>query len=365
MTKIYRGQTHDKFTTTGTGTITLEDVPAAAANQGAIGKLGQYAADQDTVTLFLMDLYGNFELVRGTITISGSTVTFSRDTVQNSSNAGSAVNFAAGDKAAMNYMPDNIRTMLPLLNGGQALLTQANQNTTGITAAGAATGASGTAASGSTTAANAAMTIAGHVRYTNPIAGDTTSYVADVTIANGAQILAAQPDFPRRVQIVVTDANSSITACTITIVGVGASGQALTEAFDQSNQGTKTWTTADAYATITSITVSLLAGGAAGDHIKAGPTNALGLPASVTPAPGTFAVHKSDVDGVNETVGTVDATAGTIIPTTTPNGSKSFDFWFKFVITPTQTGHTHTGPSHTHTAGAITVTDPGHTHTLS
>jgi hypothetical protein len=49
-------------------------------------------------------------------------------------------------------------------------------------------------------------------------------------------------------------------------------------------------------------------------------------------------------------------------PATTAEG-------YRVLRAPTPAGtvasHTHTGPSHTHAAGAITVTDPGHVHTTS
>jgi hypothetical protein len=206
------------------------------------------------------------------------------------------------------------------------------------------------------TATNTAITQSGSVTYVNPIAAATTTYVATVDIANAAQVIAAQPDFPRKVQIVVTDANSSITVGQITIVGVGARGQALNQTFDISNQGTKTYTTADAYATITSITVANLAGALAGsDKIAAGPTNALGLPAPSAPTPSNFTVYKENLAATNETVGTVDATAGTVIPSTPPDGTKTFSFWYNYQYTPAQA-------SHTHTVAAVTATDGGHTH---
>lgn len=182
----------------------------------------------------------------------------------------------------------------------------------------------------------------GHIRYSAPIAATTTTFVADVSIANSACTIAAQPDYPRKIQIVITDANSSITAGLVTVIGVGASGQALNQAIDISNGGTHTYTTTDAFASITSITPSGLVGNAAADHISAGPTNALGLPGCKTPTGATFAVYKTDVDNANETVGTVDATAGTITPTTAPNGTHNFDAWYNYTVTEVQASHTHT-----------------------
>lgn len=168
---------------------------------------------------------------------------------------------------------------------------------------------------------------AGHVRYEAPIAGDLVTIVADVGLANGALTIAAQPDVPRKLQVRITDANSSISAGTVTLVGVGARGQAVSQVIALAG-GTRTVTTDEAFATLTSATVASLAGAATGDNIGIGPSNALGLP--VPQGARDVAVHKANVANANEAVGTVDATAGTIVPTTAPNGTRVFDFWFTY-----------------------------------
>lgn len=183
-----------------------------------------------------------------------------------------------------------------------------------------------------------------HVRYNGPITAALTGIVNTIDMANGAQSIAAQPDFPRKLQVRVVDANSSVSAGSVVLVGVGARGQAVTQTISLTG-GSATTTTTDAYATLTSATISGLTGAASGDTIGIGPATALGLPGPKVLTPSTYAVFKSNVDNANETVGTVDATAGTIAPTTAPNGTHTYDFWYNFTYTPVNpsTGSSTTG----------------------
>lgn len=190
-----------------------------------------------------------------------------------------------------------------------------------------------------TTATQVAETRTAHVRCTSPAVADLVSVVAAVEPANGALTIVTQPSHPRKLQVRVVDTNSSISAGIVTIVGVGASGAAVTEAVTLVG-GTATRKTTNVYATVTSATVSALAGTATGDTVGIGGAPDLGLPAPSGAT--TFAVFKSTVNNVNEAVGTVDATAGSIIATTAPDSSKSFDFWYTYSVTTTQNSHTHT-----------------------
>lgn len=167
--------------------------------------------------------------------------------------------------------------------------------------------------------------------FANPIAAELVTIVADISVANGAQTIAAQPDYPRKLQLRITDANSSITAGIITLVGTGPSGEALTEAISLTG-GTATKISTWAYSHLTSATVSALAGQAAADHISMGVGAALGLPAA-NPSGGTFTVYKANVANADQAVGTVDATAGTIIPTTAADGTKTYQFWYTYAVT--------------------------------
>ena len=173
---------------------------------------------------------------------------------------------------------------------------------------------------------------ANHVRYSVPPTADLVTIVADVSLANGAQTLAlARPVVPCKFTMTITDADSSVTAGTVTFVGLNQAGETVTEVISIANGGTKTYATANAYASVTSITVAGLVGAAGIDHIKVGQSSALGLP---VPSQATgFTVLRASVDNVGEAVGTVDATARTIIPTTLPNATHNYDFWFAWKMT--------------------------------
>lgn len=93
--------------------------------------------------------------------------------------------------------------------------------------------------------------------------------------------VAAQPDSCRLVDITVTDANSSISAGTMTIVGTGCLGEAKTCSFTfaSGGSGVKTLTCTDGYsaylASVTSVTTDALTGegGAGVDTVKVGYTS--------------------------------------------------------------------------------------------
>ena len=90
MALVVRDRVKTTTTTTGTGTLTLG---AAAAGFQAFSVIGDgnttYYTITDTVT-------GDWEVGLGTYTSSGTTL--ARNTVLDSSNGGSLVNFAAGSK---------------------------------------------------------------------------------------------------------------------------------------------------------------------------------------------------------------------------------------------------------------------------
>ncbi len=178
-----------------------------------------------------------------------------------------------------------------------------------------------------------ATTICGMTRFLNPIAEEYVSIVADVLCADGAQIIAAQPDYPRALAINITIATNPITGGIATVVGVGASGEAVSEDVDITSAVTTIYHTDAAFSTVTSITVSGLAGGAgAGDNIGVGVDSKLGLPGSKSPVSGNFVVYKTVVNDADEAVAGVDATNGTVDPTTAPSGAADFQFYYTFDI---------------------------------
>ena len=91
MALVVKDRVKETTTTTGTGTLTLA---------GAVDNFQTFTsalADQDTTYYAIIDGENNeFEVGIGTFTSSGTTL--SRDTILESSNAGSAVNLQAGEK---------------------------------------------------------------------------------------------------------------------------------------------------------------------------------------------------------------------------------------------------------------------------
>lgn len=181
--------------------------------------------------------------------------------------------------------------------------------------------------------AEASFLKSGHVRYTTPAAADLTTIKAAATPANGTITIAAQPAYPRKFQVRIvigTTTTTAITAGTLTLVGVNAQGQSVTEVISLVYATSTTVQTTNAYATLTSGTVANYAanGSGTGNTLGIGLGTALGLP---LPAQWyQLTVYKANVDAVNETIGTVDSQAGTIIPNTAANGSHSYDFWFSY-----------------------------------
>lgn len=175
------------------------------------------------------------------------------------------------------------------------------------------------------------------ITFAAPIAAELVSVVNAVLPSDGAQVIAAQPDYPRKLQVRIVDGS---TAGTLTLVGVGVDGEAVTQEIDISTEGgTRTVITDKAYATLTSATVSGIDGAAGTIGIGVGA--ALALPSQQPGIVTAFAVHKAMVDNANEAVGTVDATARTIVPTSAPNAARNYQFFYNFTVTPVSPAHAH------------------------
>ena len=169
------------------------------------------------------------------------------------------------------------------------------------------------------------------VFYPNPIATETISIVAQVQVANGAQVIAGQPDFPRSLNMVITDANNSITAGTATYVGVNADGDAVNEVIDFGTgaPGTATYDTDATFATVTSITVAGLTGGEGADNIEVGVIDEFGLP--TRPGGRLVGVYKASEDSVNVAIGTVEEDFNKVASTAAANAALDFAWWYKYV----------------------------------
>ncbi len=234
-----------------------------------------------------------------------------------------------------------------LINGSATLVISTNYGRADLVYSGSAwlsVGVLPTSAT-TTTATDVAETRTGHVRYNAPIAAELVSVVNAVTPTNVALTLAAQPDYPRNLQVrVVIDTTHAITAGNLAIVGKDASGKTITENVSLITASSVTLQTTHAFSHVTSATVSAIAitGGAGSTTVGIGVGKVFGLPANGALTSSTFAVYKENLDNADEVVGTVDATNGTIAATTDPNATHNFDFFYSYAVTPTQNSHTHT-----------------------
>lgn len=94
----YADRVQETTTTTGTGPLTL-----AGAVTGFQAFSAAFAANATTVVYYMVTDGTNWEVGRGTYTLSGTTL--SRDVVLASSNSGALVSFGAGTKNVINTQP--------------------------------------------------------------------------------------------------------------------------------------------------------------------------------------------------------------------------------------------------------------------
>lgn len=158
---------------------------------------------------------------------------------------------------------------------------------------------------------------------------DDDKIVTAIDVALGAQSVADQPDVPRTLIATFTDANSSCTGrWYVYIVGVAANGEAVEEYLHfYSAGGTSAVETKAAFAKVTSVTVAgAVTGAAAGDTLKVGTGDTLGL---VHPITQTGDVYKYAEDEADTTVPTIDPINSTIDLTTATNAAHDYKVWYR------------------------------------
>lgn len=205
-----------------------------------------------------------------------------------------------------------------------------------------------------TTATMAASRRNGMMIVAAPEAAAVDEIVAAVLPVDGPIAFTVHPDWPRKLQVDIIDADASISAGTITLAGLDQNGASVSETFPLTG-GTQNVKTAKAFASLTSITVAGCVGAVAPDTVSVGVTNDLGLVSQQIPAASGYAVYLEYLNGVLNPVGTVDSVAGTIAPTVAPNAFNTYRFFFTYSVTELQNSHAHVH-SHTHAL---------HTHTIS
>lgn len=171
------------------------------------------------------------------------------------------------------------------------------------------------------------ITEARHVNYDNIAAAATTDIVNAQNLANADHTVAAQPDVPRNMIVTIVDTTGSIVAGDIDIFGKDVHGDDVSENFDIS-AGAGTYVGSVAFAYVERVTgsgITVLDGG--GDETcSVGSGTKIGLP--LAPGGKLLEVYKACLGGAVEAVGTVDKTYCTIIPTTLPDNSRDYDFWY-------------------------------------
>jgi hypothetical protein len=166
--------------------------------------------------------------------------------------------------------------------------------------------------------------------FVGPPAADLVSVVAAAAPTSGtAMTIAAQPKYPCKLQVRGVY-SGAVAGLVVNIVGIDGRGNAVTESINVAAASSTTFTTANAYAKVTSVTpVGTVTNVTT---IGVGQSSALALP--LAPQFQDLVVFKeglsatSPVPPVDETVGTVDTVAGTVTPSTAPDGTKCFTFWF-------------------------------------
>ncbi len=162
-----------------------------------------------------------------------------------------------------------------------------------------------------------------------PVLATAGRIVASTTLANGTLSIANQPDVPRQLALRVDPGTSPITAGTATLTYVGNDGVSTVDAVSLVMPATTavvTNTTKGA-ALVNSVIVTGLAGGAS-PKVQVNDTNSLSL--AVDPGFVSFAVSRESVDNANVGIGTVSASAGSIISSTAPNGTHIYAYNYSF-----------------------------------
>lgn len=166
----------------------------------------------------------------------------------------------------------------------------------------------------------------GHLYVVAPIAAELVSVVAAATPVSGtAMTLATQPAVPRKLQVRGVY-SGAVAGLVVNIVGVNGQGVTVSETVNVAAASSTTFPTVNAYAKVTSVTPVGSVTNVTTIGVGVGAALALPLPPIFT----DLVVFKEAATQVDETVGTVDTVAGTVSPTTAPDATHNFDFWFAY-----------------------------------
>jgi hypothetical protein len=223
MALVVKDRVQETTTTTGTGTITLAGAVTGFQSFSVIG-------DANT-TYYTIAAGSQFEVGIGTYTSSGTTL--SRDTILESSNGGTAVDFSAGTKNVFVTYPaeralytDASSNAIALGTPASATLTNASglPLTTGVT--GTLPIANGGTGSTSTTYASLTANVSGTLPVANGGTGQTSYTNGQLLIGNTTGNTLTKATLTGTAnQVVVTDGAGSITLATPQSIGTASSVQ--------------------------------------------------------------------------------------------------------------------------------------------
>lgn len=154
-----------------------------------------------------------------------------------------------------------------------------------------------------------------------PVVIDDNLIVTTHDIAAGGMAIAAQPDVPRNLTFVLTDADDSVTA-TITIDGKDIQGRPVQEVAQITLGTGKAWTGTKIFAQVDSIIVSTLSGEAAGDAIIVGIGNVIGLPNDINDEQEVLRIYVGAGEVTADAIATGESTSGIDANGATYDGSK-------------------------------------------
>lgn len=199
-------------------------------------------------------------------------------------------------------------------------------NPTAATAAALTDNSGGTAADGTILVCPVAT--AGYIYLPSPAAASTTGGATQLDVSAGAAAMSGivQPDVPRNIVINFTDANASISAFTVNVVGVAPDGSATAEQFVFSAGLDQVGSVI--HAKITSVTLASVTGQGAGDLLDIGYGSKLGVP---VPAGSTgLTIQKLVFDNTQEAASATDTTNNSFTCTSALDGTKAVECWFSY-----------------------------------
>jgi|SRR5579859_3350101 len=166
----------------------------------------------------------------------------------------------------------------------------------------------------------------GTVYFAAPIASELVTIVAaTIPVSGTPYTIAAQPAFARKLNVRGVY-SGAVAGLVVNIVGTDGRGNAVSETVNVAAASSTTFITANAYSHVTSVTPVGTVTNVTTIGVGVSTAFALQLPPNFS----DLVVYKENMDGADVTVGTVDTVAGTIIPSTLPNATHNYQWWYGF-----------------------------------